>query len=143
MLPVAGRARTRDGVRMRWVVVVAMVVLSGCGTPASPREAPHPVTLRGLVVESVPADTGFWATTTRDERVWVKLVLPERSSMPVQAGERIDVTGVVVRHGPGFAARAGVTADPDVALLTRQGTHLEVHQADVRVVPERRLVRVG
>ena len=92
--------------------------------------------MRGLVVESVPADTGFWATTTRDERVWVTLVLPGRSSMPVQAGERVDVTGVVVFHGPGFAARAGVTAEEDVKLLTRQGSHLEARQGDVRVVPD-------
>jgi hypothetical protein len=92
--------------------------------------------MRGLVVESVPADTGFWATTTRDERVWVKLVLPGRSSMPVQAGERVDVTGVVVRHGPGFAASTGVTAEEDVKLLTSQGSHLEVEQGDVRVVPD-------
>ena len=99
--------------------------------------------MRGLVVESVPADTGFWATTTGDERVWVKLVLPGRSSMPVQAGERVDVTGGVVRHGPGFAASAGVTAAPDVALLTRQGSHLEVQQSDVRVVPARHLARSG
>lgn len=136
MLPVAGHDRTRDCVRMRWVVVVALVVLSGCGTPAAPKEAPRPVTLRGLVVESVPADTGFWATTTRDERVWVTLDLSGRSSMPVQAGERVDVTGVVVPHGPGFAARAGVTGAEDVKLLSTQHSHLEVRQGDVRVVPD-------
>lgn len=117
------------------LVVVMALLVAGCGTPSKP-EPPEPrrVTLRGLVVESIPADTGFWATTTRDERLWVRLVLPGRSAMPVQPGERVDVTGVVVPHGPGFAARAGVTAERDVELLTRQGTHLEAEQADVRVV---------
>jgi hypothetical protein len=96
---------------------------------------PHRVTLRGLVVESVPADTGFWATTRDDRRVWVKLVLADGSPMPVQAGERVDVTGVVVPHGRGFAEREGVGAGADAELLTRQGRHIEVTQDDVRVVP--------
>ena len=124
---------------MRWLVVVIAVLAAGCGTPAaSEPSAPQRVTLRGLTVESVPADTGFWATTTRDDRVWVKLNLTGRSAIPVQQGERVDVTGVVVPHGPDFAARQGVTAGRDAELLTRQGTHVEVDQADVRVVTERR-----
>jgi hypothetical protein len=116
------------------LVVVGALLLAGCGGPPPEPPEPRRVTLLGLVVESVPADTGFWGTTTRDERVWVKLVLPGRSSMPVQPGERVDVTGVVVPHGPGFAARAGVTSARDVELLSRQGSHLRVEQADVRVV---------
>jgi hypothetical protein len=122
---------------MRWLVVVMALLTAGCGTTAaSEPSAPHRVTLRGLTVESVPADTGFWATTTRDDYVWVKLKLAGRSAMPVQPGERVDVTGVVVSHGPDFAARQGVTARRDVDRLTRLGSHVEVEQADVRVVPE-------
>ena len=118
-------------------VLVAALLLAGCGGPPQQEPAePRRVTLLGLVVESVPADTGFWATTTDDERVWVKVVLAGRSSMPVQAGERLDVTGVVVPHGPGFAARAGVTAARDVELLTRQGSHLLVEQADISVAAD-------
>ncbi len=121
---------------MRWLVVVMALLAAGCGTPAaSEPTAPPRVTLRGLTVESVPADTGFWATTTRDERVWVKLDLTGRSAMPVQRGERVDVTGVVVSHGPDFAAREGVPTGRDADLLTRLGTHVEAEQADVRVVP--------
>jgi hypothetical protein len=85
----------------------------------------------------VPADTGFWAITTRDDHVWVKLNLPGRSAMPVQPGERLDVTGIVVPHGPDFATRERVTARRDAELLTRLGNHLEVEQADVRVVADR------
>ncbi|MGB3444128.1 MAG: hypothetical protein WBA97_35775 [Actinophytocola sp.] len=121
---------------MRWFVVLMALLTAGCGTPAaSEPSAPHPVVLHGLTVESVPADTGFWATTG-GERLWVKLNLAGRSPMPVQRGERVDVTGVLVPHGPGFAAREGVTTGPDAELLTRQGTHLEVEQSDVRVVAE-------
>lgn len=123
---------------MRWLMALTLLT-AGCGSSAaSESSAPHLVTLRGLTVESVPADTGFWATTTRDDRVWVKLILTGRSPMPVQPGERVDVTGVVVPHGPDFAVREGVTTVPDAELLARQGTHVEVEQTDVRVVTERR-----
>lgn len=133
--PVAVRARVGNGVRMRWLVTLVVLLTAGCGTPAATEPpAPPAVTLRGLVVESVPADTGFWATTTGADRVWVKLILTGRSPIPVQAGERLDVTGVVVPHGPDFAAREGVTTAPDAELLTRQGSHVEVEQTDVRVV---------
>lgn len=118
---------------MRWLVVVMALLTAGCGTPAADGpSAPRRVTLRGLTVESVPADTGFWATTGRDDDVWVKLNLTGRSAIPVQQGERVDVTGVVVPHGPDFADREGVTTNAE--LLTRLGTHVEVDQADVRVV---------
>jgi hypothetical protein len=123
---------------MRWLVLVALLVTAGCGTPAaSEPTAPHRVTLRGLTVESVPADSGFWATTARGDRLWVRLDLPRGAAMPVQPGERLDVTGTVVPHGPGFPAREGVTARRDAELLARQGTHLEAGQADVRVVRAR------
>jgi len=120
---------------MRWLVVLMVLVTAGCGTPASGSSGPDRVTMRGLTVESVPADAGFWATTTRGEHLWVKLELPGRASMPVQAGEHVDVTGVMTPHGPDFAAREGVTVRRD--LLTRLGTHLEAEQADVRVVAVR------
>ena len=124
---------------MPWLVVLMALLIAGCGTPPAPAPAaPDRVVLRGLTVESVPADTGFWATTTRDDRLWVKLNLAGRSAIPVQQGERVDVTGVVVRHGPDFATRQGVTARRDAELLTRLGTHVEVEQSDVRVVAERR-----
>jgi hypothetical protein len=133
---VAARVGTGNCVRMRWLVVVMALLTAGCGTPAaSESSAPPRVTLRGLTVESVPADTGFWATTRRDGRVWVKLNLTGRSAIPVQQGERVDVTGVVVPHGPDFAVREGVTANAE--LLTLLGTHVEVEQADVRVVAAR------
>jgi hypothetical protein len=119
---------------MRRFVVLVALLAAGCGTQAaSEPSAPHRVTLRDLTVESIPADTGFWAITTRDERIWVKLVLAGRSPMPVQPGERIDVTGFVAPHGPKFAGRENVTG-ADAELLTRQGSHVEAEQADVRVV---------
>jgi len=117
-------------------VLVALLALAtvGCGSPAaSEPSAPDRVALRGLTVESVPADTGFWAVS-RDDRVWVKVNLAGRSPMPVQPGERVDVTGVVVPHGQDFAARESVTAEEDAELLTRLGSHVEVEQADLLVV---------
>jgi hypothetical protein len=120
---------------MRVLVVVMALLTAGCGTPAeSGPPTPERVTLRGLTVDSVPADTGFWAVGER--RYWVKLRLTGRSPMPVQRGERVDVTGVVVPHGPGFACREGVTAPRDADLLTRLGEHILVEQTDVRVVAE-------
>ncbi|GAB1516012.1 hypothetical protein [Actinophytocola sp. KF-1] len=120
---------------MRLLVVVVALLAVGCGThEAHDAATPERVVLRGLTVDSVPADTGFWAIGHRDERIWVKLRLPGRSAMPVQPGERVDVTGLVVPHGPDFAGREGVTAGRDADLLTRLGEHVEVEQADVRVV---------
>jgi hypothetical protein len=120
---------------MRWLVVVVVWLTAACGTSAAAGPpARERVALHGLTVESVPADTGFWAVDDRDERVWVKVLLAGRSAMPVQRGERVDVTGVVVPHGPDFATREGVGAGRDAELLTRLGEHVEVEQADVRVV---------
>ncbi len=121
---------------MRVLVVVVAMLTVGCGTPAaSGPPTPERVTLRGLTVDSVPADTGFWAVG--EKRFWVKLRLTGRSAMPVQRGERVDVTGVVVPHGPDFAGREGVTARRDADLLTRLGEHVLVEQTDVRVVAAR------
>jgi hypothetical protein len=124
---------------MRRVVVLVALLATGCGAPA-PSGAPTPrhVALRGLSVDAIPSDTGFWATTTSGDRVWVELALAGDSPMPVQPGEHVDVTGVVVPHGREFAARAGVTTNPDAALLTGLGSHVEVEQSGIRVVPRAR-----
>lgn len=120
---------------MRLLVVVVALLTAGCAAPvASGPPTPERVALRGLTVDSVPADTGFWAVG--EERFWVKLRLAGRSAMPVQRGERVDVTGVVVPHGPDFALREGVTNPRDAELLTRLGEHVLVEQADVRMVAQ-------
>jgi hypothetical protein len=96
----------------------------------------RPVSDRVVRVESVPADGGFWAVDGAD-RMWVKLIRAGRSAIAVQRGELVELSGTVVANGPRFAELEGVGPGGDAALLTRQGTHIEVTQADVRVLPPR------
>jgi hypothetical protein len=124
--------------RARWVLSVVLVCV-GCG--AGPggglvSSVGQPVSDRVVRVESVPADDGFWAIDGAD-RFWVKLVRAGRSAMAVQQGELVELSGTVVAHGPDFADREGVGPGGGADLLTRQGAHIEVTQADVRVLPPR------
>ena len=66
------------------------------------------VTARGVVVQSVPADEGFWLGPSETDRVWVQLGGTGESGYVVRQGDRVEFTGRVVANDPGFAARVGV-----------------------------------
>ena len=65
-------------------------------------------TAEGVLVQSVPADEGFWAGTSETDRVWVQLSGTGESGYVVQQGDRVDFTGQVEANDPGFAAQTGV-----------------------------------
>jgi hypothetical protein len=97
--------------------------------------AGRPVRGRAVVVESVPADEGFWVGTGGADRVWVQLAGAGKSPYRVRAGEHVDLSGQVAAHGPAYPAAVGLGPGAEADLLTRQGAHLEVAQRDLRLVP--------
>ena len=90
-----------------------------------------PVQAKGVLVESVPSDTGFWAGSGGDDRVFVFLV--GAGSRPrVKKGDRVDFTGTVEAQSTEFAARQGLSAEEGADLLRRQGAHLTVEKSAVK-----------
>ena len=90
------------------------------------------VTARNVVVQSVPADEGFWLGASETERVWVQLGGTGESGYVVRQGDRVEFTGRVVANDPGFAARVGVDSAEGADQLTRQAAHIEVAKSDLR-----------
>ena len=81
---------------------------------------------------AVPADEGFWVGDgTR--RVWVQLRTRRESGEQIRPGQSLTFTGVVVRHEAGFAREAGLSDAEGARELVRQGAHVEVSAAGVRI----------
>jgi RNA polymerase sigma factor (sigma-70 family) len=92
------------------------------------------VCLSGVLVVSVPADEGFWVRTEDGAEAWVQLQLRGESPPDIDAGQRVNVRGTLVRHGSDYADAAGVTQPEGAAALTRQGGHIAAEPAEVRIV---------
>jgi hypothetical protein len=95
-------------------------------------QAGKPATAQGVLVQSVPADEGFWAGTSETDRVWVQLSGTDESGYVVQQGDRVDFTGQVAAHDPGFATQVGVDAAEGADQLGQQAAHIEVAKAELR-----------
>lgn len=93
----------------------------------------RPVEVQGARVESVPADEGFWIGDGPERRLWVQLTEVGESPAVVRAGQSVSFLGAVVATPTGFATAVGVDAAEGADHLQRQGAHLEVRAADVRV----------
>ena len=87
---------------------------------------------QGVLVQSVPADEGFWAGTSETDRVWVQLSGSDESGYVVQQGDRVDFTGQVTAHDPGFPTQVGVDASEGADQLGQQGAHIEVAKSELR-----------
>ncbi len=85
----------------------------------------------GVVIESVPADEGFWIGS-RQERVFVRLTQPTESGFNARAGQHVNFAGTIVSTKPGFAKRMRVTRSEGAAEL-RQRPHIQVAQPNVDV----------
>jgi hypothetical protein len=112
--------------------------LTADGTPVLPGAdlvalAGRSVRGSAVTVLSVAADEGFWVGTGEADRVWLQLVGDGESPYSVREGDRIDIAGQVVAHGPDFAREIGVDPSEGAEQLTRQGAHLEVQQSELRV----------
>jgi RNA polymerase sigma factor (sigma-70 family) len=97
------------------------------------RHAGQPV--RGVHVPAygVFADEGFWAGSGGDDQLWVELVGEGESPFTVRRGDRASFTGRLVRNASGFADRVGVIPEEGRPRLQRQGYHIEVAYADLRL----------
>ena len=91
------------------------------------------VTAEAVLVESVPADEGFWIGTGVTDRIWVQLEGPGESREMVQPGDRVSFTGRLVANEPGFLAESGLQPVDGADQLERQGAHVVVPQAQLRV----------
>jgi serine/threonine-protein kinase RsbT len=80
-----------------------------------------------IKVASVPADEGFWIDARGGDRLWVQMRHPDESSVHVQAGDRVSFHGRVVKNGPDFSGRVGLSAAEGAAELRRTGYHITVH----------------
>jgi hypothetical protein len=85
-----------------------------------------------VLVQSVPADEGFWVGTSETDRVWVQLSGTDESGYVVQQGDRVDFTGQVAAHDPGFATQVGVDAAEGADQLGQQAAHIEVANSELR-----------
>ena len=95
-------------------------------------QAGKAATGQGVLVQSVPADEGFWVGTSETDRVWVQLSGTDESGYVVQQGDRVDFTGQVATHDPGFATQVGVDAAEGADQLGQQGAHIEVAKSELR-----------
>jgi hypothetical protein len=79
---------------------------------------------RGVTVEDVPADEGFWVRVSPELRVWVLLVGGGESPVSIEPGNIVDVDGVLraADGAPGVPAEA---ADA--------GAYVEVAFDEVRI----------
>ena len=89
-------------------------------------------TAQGVLVQSVPADEGFWVGTSETDRVWVQLSGTGESGYVVQQGDRVDFTGQIAAHDPGFATQVGVDPAEGAEQLGQQGSHIEVAKSALR-----------
>jgi len=89
------------------------------------------VTGERVLVQSVPADEGFWVGDSATDRVWVQLKGSGESSFTVKAGDHVSFTGAVEKNADGFADAAGVTTDEGGQQLTAQGNHVVADRASL------------
>jgi hypothetical protein len=83
-------------------------------------------------VLAVPADEGFWVGAD-GARVWVELRTSGESPVQIRAGQALTFTGRVVPNAPSFLSTVGVQVADGRPELERDGFHLEVDPARVRV----------
>jgi hypothetical protein len=89
---------------------------------------------KGVRVQSVPADEGFWVGTNNTDRVWVQLVgKAGESPYQVKQGDAVNFEGKVASHGGGFADQVGVSEADGAQQLTTQKAHVEVAKGSVKL----------
>lgn len=89
------------------------------------------VSARGVLVQSVPTDEGFWVGDSDTDRIWVQLNGDGESGYTVKQGDRIDFTGRMIAHDPAFAGQVGVDAAEGADQLTQEAAHIAVDKSAV------------
>ena len=100
------------------------IPLSGA-RPLAPY-AGRQVEARGVEVQAVPANEGFWVGASEAERVWVQLIGEGESPFRVTTRQRVSFVGVLVPNSPAFLEAAGVPVSSGRGQLEQQGHHVEV-----------------
>jgi RNA polymerase sigma factor (sigma-70 family) len=108
-------------------------ILPLTGRPPLSRYAGKPVQARGVRVQEVAANEGFWVGTSARDRVWVQLTETRESRFRVKAGHKASFAGKLVENPPDFARRAGLTSREGARLLEQQGYHIEVRADRLRL----------
>ncbi|MCW2779113.1 MAG: hypothetical protein JWN17_2838 [Frankiales bacterium] len=95
-----------------------------------------PAVGRGVLVQSVVADEGFWVGSSAADRTFVYLTPEARKSngesgFQVRAGQRIDLAGIVTGTSAGDPQRFGVTDAEGARQLTAE--HAYVRATSVRL----------
>ncbi len=111
--------------------------INGAALPDDPAglggQTGRSVRARAVPVLDVPADEGFWVAADGGGRVWVQLTDAEESRPAIRPGAKVSFEGALVAHDSGFPARVGVDAREGAGQLARQGRHIEVPTAAVKV----------
>lgn len=86
----------------------------------------QPVAVRSAVIESVPADEGFWIEDGSGGRIWVQLSTLDESAIEIRPGGRVTFDGVLAETPEGFASKVGVDETEGAGDLVPAGVHIEV-----------------
>jgi RNA polymerase sigma factor (sigma-70 family) len=113
----------------RTLISEGQAILPLAGRPPLARYAGKGVQGRGVRVQMVAANEGFWIGTSARDRVWVQLTRTRESPFKVKTGQRVWFIGTMVANPPGYPKQVGVTTAEGASLLRQQGYHVEV-QAD-------------
>ena len=90
------------------------------------------VTARSVLVQSVPADNGFWVGTSATDRIWVQLLQRGQvSPHPVRTGDHVSFTGTMIANPAGFADSADVDASDGAAQLTAEKAHITTDKSSL------------
>ena len=90
------------------------------------------VIAKDVLVQSAPANNGFWIGTSAADQVWVQLLQPGLvSPHPVRKGDHVSFTATLVTNPPGFADTAMITPATGSALLTAQKAHIQLAKSAV------------
>ena len=80
-----------------------------------------------VLVESVPADEGFWLGENTTDRVWVQLVnVASESPYKVEPGDVVSFVGIVVPTPSDFPQDVGVTPAEGAEQMIDQRQHIQV-----------------
>jgi hypothetical protein len=85
--------------------------------------------LLGATVLDVPADEGFWISAPDAAPAWVHLVGDDESPVRIEAGDVVDLRGIVRSHSSSADIAGAPTSEFDE--LQARTAHLEVTYDDV------------
>ena len=86
-----------------------------------------------VLVESVPADEGFWVGTSATDRVWVQLAVSAESPIRVETGDAVSFVGILRPLPATFAEDVGLTREEGAQQLADQGQYVAVDAAAVQL----------